>query len=131
MKWLARKQLSMYQLTSAEKVNVLSLVCLDPISFSVLDGHLHTGSFKFVEAKKACEDGGMTLPKKPFRFLNWESINFGSFSGDRAFARKAFWVDDDNSKYEEYEEARKIDYLVTLMKINQNDTHPLCAFLSE
>ena len=121
----------MYQQTSAEKVKVLSLFSLDLISFSVLDGQLQTGSFKFAEAKKACEDGGMTLPKKPFRFLNWESINFGIFSGDRAFARKAFWVEDDSSKYEEYEEARKIDYVVTLMKINKNDTHPLCAFLSK
>ncbi|CAG5109884.1 Oidioi.mRNA.OKI2018_I69.chr2.g4357.t1.cds [Oikopleura dioica] len=99
------------------------------INGKVLDGHLQRGVFTFSEAKKACEDDGMFLPKKPFRFLNWEDINFGSLSGDKVFGKKAFWVEDDNKMYEEYEEARKIDYLVTLMKINQNDTHPLCAFL--
>ena len=65
----------------------------------------------------------MTLPKKAFTFLNLER--------DHAFDGSAYWVDDDNRNYPEYNEEREINFLVILTKINGNETDPLCAFLGE
>ena len=101
-------------------------ICM--VFLSVIDGQLRTGDFSFAAAKKTCEEDGMTLPTKHFRFFNWESIDFGSYHG-KIFARAAFWINADNSKYQEYINERGINHLVTLMRLNHNETHPLCAFL--
>ena len=96
----------------------------------MVEGLLVTGQFYFEDAKKTCEDRGMTLPKKPFRLLNLESIDFGKYN-PRCFTRAAFWIDDDNTNYPEYIEERKkeVENMVDVLKINEKYGPPFCAYI--
>ncbi|CAG5109481.1 Oidioi.mRNA.OKI2018_I69.chr2.g4013.t1.cds [Oikopleura dioica] len=102
------------------------------IQGKMVEGLLVTGRFYFEDAKKTCEDREMALPKKPFRLLNLESMDFGKYN-PRCFTRAAFWIDDDNTNYPEYIEERKkkVDNMVDVLKINEKNGPPFCAYISE